>query len=248
MSGISRRKLLEGSAAAGLLPLLGPARTQEPRKQKILAAGGHPDDPESAAGGTLARYADLGHEPVALYLTRGEAGIRGKNAEEAAAIRTAEVEKACAVLRARARFVGQIDGSTEVTAARYEEVRKILEEEKPDLVLTHWPVDTHRDHRVISLLVYDAWLRLGRRFALYYFEVNPGAQTQLFQPTHYVDIAPVLARKREACYCHESQNPKGWYDEYHEPSQRSRGRESGLKFAEAFIRHIQNRSDLLPAP
>ena len=77
----------------------------------------------------------------------------------AEAIRSAEIEKACAILKARAIFAGQIDGATEIDPARYDEFRKILSEENPDVVLTHWPVDTHRDHRTISLLVYDAWLR-----------------------------------------------------------------------------------------
>jgi LmbE family N-acetylglucosaminyl deacetylase len=63
----------------------------------------------------MARYAELGHEVVSLYLTRGEAGIRGKNHDDAARIRTAEAEQACKILGARPMFVGQIDGATEVT-------------------------------------------------------------------------------------------------------------------------------------
>jgi len=236
MNEISRRDLFLGGAAALL-----PVESQEKKKLKIIAAGGHPDDPESGAGGTIARYADLGHDAVNLYLTRGEGGIQGKTGEEAAAIRTAEIEKACAILKARAIFAGQIDGGTEVTPARYDDFRKILAEEKPDIVLTHWPVDTHRDHRTVSLLVYDAWLRLGRKFALYYFEVNPGAQTQHFHPTHYVDITSTEARKKESCYAHVSQNPPGFYDKYHEPMQRARGMEAGVKSAEGFIRHIHSR-------
>jgi N-acetylglucosamine malate deacetylase 1 len=234
---ITRRSLLEAGAAAGLLPLVAAAGVQERKKLKVIAAGGHPDDPESGAGGTIARYSDLGHETVNLYLTRGEAGIKGKTHEEAAAIRSAEIEKACAVLKCRARFVGQIDGATEVSPARYDEFRKILEEEKPDVVLTHWPVDTHRDHRAISLIVFDAF---------YYFEVNLGSQTQTFHPTHFVDITPVEARKKEACYCHQSQDPPGFYDRYHEPMARLRGMEGGFKAAEAFVRHSQSRPEALP--
>jgi LmbE family N-acetylglucosaminyl deacetylase len=237
MNDLSRRDLFLGGAAT-LLPL---ALPQEKKKLKVIAAGGHPDDPESGAGGTIARYADLGHDAVNLYLTRGEGGIKGKTADEAAAIRSAEIEKACAILKARAIFAGQIDGATEVHPARYDEFRKILAEEKPDIVLTHWPVDTHRDHRTISMLVYDAWLRLGRKFALYYFEVNPGAQTQHFHPTHYVEITSTEDRKKEACYAHVSQNPPGFYDKYHEPMQRARGMEAGFKSAEGFVRHVQSR-------
>jgi LmbE family N-acetylglucosaminyl deacetylase len=242
MNNISRRDLFLGGAAT-LLPLDFP---QEKKKLKVICAGGHPDDPESGAGGTMARYADLGHDAVNLYLTRGEAGIKGKSHEEAAAIRSAEIEKACGILKTRAIFAGQIDGATEINAARYEEFRKILADEKPDVVLTHWPIDTHRDHRAISYLVFDAWHRLGRKFTLYYFEVDMGAQTQHFHPTHYVDITAVSDRKKDACYAHISQDPPGFYDAYHLPMQRHRGMESGYKAAEAFIRHVWNRTDNLP--
>src|SRR5262249_29998071 len=93
-----RRQVLAGSGLALGSSVLGHAllagETPPRRRLKLIAAGGHPDDPESTAGGTMALFADRGHEVVALYLTRGEAGIQGKNAAEAAAIRTAEAEKA----------------------------------------------------------------------------------------------------------------------------------------------------------
>jgi LmbE family N-acetylglucosaminyl deacetylase len=213
-----------------------------PRRLKLVVAGGHPDDPESTSGGTIARYADQGHEVVALYLTRGEGGIPGKSEAEAASIRTAEAEAACRILGARPRFVGQIDGRTEVTAARYDEMRAILEEEAPDLVLTHWPLDTHRDHRACSLLVHDAWLRLRRRFTLYYHEAMTGVQTHAFHPTHYVDITSTAARKKAACEAHRSQDPPSFWP-LHAEMQRFRAHESRTQEAEAF-----SAADLVPLP
>lgn len=82
---------------------------------KVVCVGGHPDDPESGCGGTLARYVATGHAVTVIYLTRGERGIDGASDAEAATIRTAECEAACRVLGAKALFAGQINGSTEVT-------------------------------------------------------------------------------------------------------------------------------------
>ena len=257
MKSFSRRSLLGQSlrmaGAGGVgLPLVGAVATgtsdggaNNERRLKVIVAGGHPDDPESGCGGTIARYTDLGHEVVAMYLTRGEAGIEGKSHEEAAKIRTAEALKACEILKARAVFAGQVNGATEVSAARYAEFRKLLESERPDLVFTHWPIDTHPDHRAISLLVYDAWLRAGKKYALYYFEVMSGSQTQQFWPTHYVDIIATEARKRAACFVHKSQNPAEWYS-LHEEMNRFRGMECGRKYAEAFVRHVQSPDASLP--
>jgi LmbE family N-acetylglucosaminyl deacetylase len=193
----------------------------------------------------MARLADLGHEVVAMYLTRGEAGIAGKAQDAAAETRTAEAQEACKILKARALFAGQIDGGTEITPARYEAFAKMLLAEKPDLVFTQWPIDTHRDHRAASLLAFDAWLRAGRKFALYYFAVNEGSQTSMFHPTHYVDITSVEPRKRAACMAHKSQDPQGFYG-IHSLMHEFRGREHGCKYAEAFVHHNQSRVMALP--
>lgn len=250
MTSCTRRQLLRGSSvlAAGLLtasaPAIEPHRTA---RRKVLVAGAHPDDPESGCGGTIARYVERGQEVAVLYLTRGEAGIKGKSHDEAAAIRTAEARKACTILGARPLFAGQIDGATEVNAARYAAFRKIIAAEKPDVVFTHWPVDTHPDHRACSLLAYDAWLRLGRTFALYYFEVDLGAQTQCFRPTHYVDVTKVEPRKREACFAHKSQHAStGFYPNYHLKMQQHRGMEGGFRQAEAFVHQDQSPFGRLP--
>jgi len=192
----------------------------------------------------MARYTDLGHEVVALYLTRGEAGIRNKSHQEAASIRTAESRKACEILKARPVFADQIDGSTELNSARYEQFNRIFEVEQPDIAFAPWPVDSHRDHRIASLLTYDAWLRAGRKFVLYYTEVESGSQTQNFWPNVYVDITATEPRKRAACYAHASQSPGEFYG-LHEMMNRFRGMECGCKLAEAFVRHVQNAADPL---
>ena len=251
MKTISRRNLMASAGQTAIaalgLPLLseGSGQAAPSRKLKVIVAGAHPDDPESSAGGTMARYADLGHDVVALYLTRGEAGIPGKSHAEAARIRTAEAEKACAILKARPVFAGQIDGASEVTNETYRQFGKILAAEKPDLVFVPWPIDSHRDHRATSLLVYDAWLRMKQGFELYYTEVMSGSQTQTFRPTRLVDISATESRKRASCYAHASQNPDEFYS-VHELMNKFRGAELGVKYAEAFVRHAQDARESLP--
>jgi LmbE family N-acetylglucosaminyl deacetylase len=214
---------------------------------KVIFAGAHPGDPEAGCGGTMARYADAGQGVVALYLTRGEAGIRGKGHAEAAAVRTAEAEAACRILKARPVFAAQVDGATEVNAAREAEFAAILAAEKPDVVFTQWPVDTHADHRACAALTLAAWPRLRRSFTLYYYEVDLGADTQCFRPTHYVDVTATEPRKRDACLVHASQNPLGgFYTKGHEPMLRFRGMESGREAAEAFVHHDGSPAGWLP--
>ncbi len=245
MKNISRRKMLglTGMAAGGVVsasPLSGLTLTKDEEKLKILITGAHPDDPETGCGGSMLRFAQQGHKVVALYLTRGEAGIHGTSFKEAAKIRTEEAKNACKILQAKPVFVGQIDGNTEVNKKQYKKVKELIEKEDPDLVFTHWPVDSHRDHRITSLLVYDAWLELDKKFDLFYYEVYTGEQTQNFNPSFYIDITSVEKEKEKACFCHQSQNPEEIYA-YHKKMSSFRGLEHNCAHAEAFIAHVQNR-------
>ena len=212
----------------------------KPGALKVVCVGGHPDDPESGCGGTLALYAAQGHRVSIVYLTRGERGIPGTSESETAAIRTAEAEAACGVLGAKPVFAGQIDGATELTRPRVEAIGAILDAESPDVVFTHWPIDTHMDHQVASLLTIRAYVAKSRGFPLYFFEVNAGSQTMGFTPTHYVDITAVREKKKSALFAHKSQHGDAIYRDHHEVMETFRGREVKAAAAEAFV--------LLPSP
>lgn len=251
MKPLSRREMLNRTGFLGTPFVLGPVamatdvpqaeRKPEPeRKLKVIVTGGHPGDPEYGCGGTIARYTDLGHEVVLLYLNRGEWPPR-----DAGVSRVAEAKHACEILKARPLYAGQFNSQAVVDRPHYEAFRKILEAERPDAVFTHWPIDNHADHRAISMLAYDAWLRMGKEFALYYYEVSNGEDTVQFSPSHYVDITATEARKRLACYAHASQTPDKYY-RLQEQVTRLRGIESGHRHAESYIRHVQSPDFALP--
>jgi LmbE family N-acetylglucosaminyl deacetylase len=240
-----RRRFLISSAASvglsawGLSPASAMAGHVPDRKLRVVCVGGHPDDPESGCGGTLARLANEGHEVTIIYLTSGEAGISGKSHAEAASIRTAEARAAARVLGAKPVFAGQVDGSGEVNNEWVNRVHDLITRERPDIVFTHWPVDTHKDHQCASLLTIQSWKRSTPRYDLYFFEVCAGDQTLVFRPTDYVDISSTQEQKKKAVYCHASQDPPGIYaadDCNHAMMEKFRGIEANVPAAEAFIR------------
>lgn len=242
---IGQTGLLGTAFAAGVslvTPAVAETSASETPKLKVIIAGGHPGDPEYGCGGTAVRYSDLGHDVVLLYLNKGEGT---DPTYDLASVRVKEAAKACEILKARPAFAGQIDAKAIIDNDHYEKFHRLIESERPDIVFTQWPIDNHRDHRAISLLTYDAWLRMGKKFALYYYEVSNGEDTIQFAPTHYVDITGVAGRKRMACFAHASQAPDKFY-ELQELVMRMRGIESGHKHAEGFIRHIQSPPGLLP--
>ena len=244
---ISRRDLIASSAAVPLVSAFSERDVTEQSfpRLKIVVTGGHPGDPECGCGGTIARYTGLGHEVVLLYLNRGEGFCKGAAPNQCGGVRSDEARKACDILKARPAFAGQTDGRSIVDNARYDEFRRVLDSERPDIVFSQWPIDQHRDHRALSMLVLDAWLRGGKKPALYFYEVTE--DTMMFSPTEYVDISAssVESSRRAACYAHASQEPDKWYPRQVELT-RFRGLESGHSQAEGFLRHWQSKNAVLP--
>lgn len=255
MDGITRRMLIgragRSLSCAGIAVTAsierqgGPQPGYAKRKLKVIVAGGHPGDPEYGCGGTISLYSKRGDEVALLYLNRGQGGISHRSPEEAGAIRTAEANKACALLKARPVFANQVDGRSVVDKPHYDSFCELVASEKPDVMFTHWPIDGHPDHRAMSMLCYEAWLRLGKRFGFYFYEVSSGEDTLMFSPTEYVDITSEQTTKRAACYAHASQSPDRFYS-LQDQIARFRGVESGFRAAEAFIRHVHSPGELLP--
>jgi LmbE family N-acetylglucosaminyl deacetylase len=131
-----------------------------------------------------------------IYLTRGERGIADKSPNEAAAIRTAESEAACRVIGAAAVFAGQVDGETEVNRQRIAAFSELLEAQTPDVVITHWPIDTHGDHQVASVLTQRAYLSAARPFRLYFFEVEYNAPGKLDRGISYKAVSEPRRKTR----------------------------------------------------
>ena len=243
MVRITRRGVLRGALGAASALILDTPVTHAmapPQRLKVIVAGGHPGDPEYGCGGTVARLTRRGHEVVLLYLNDGAWP------PVAAPTRIAEGTRACELLGARPKYAGQVNGHAIVDNDHYAQYAKLIEAEKPDAVLTQWPIDNHRDHRAITMLTYDAWRQSQKKFALYYYEVSDGEDTLQFAPSHYVDITETEPVKRAACYAHASQTPDRYYT-LQDQVAALRGVEGGYHRAEAFVLQVQSLGDPLQA-
>jgi LmbE family N-acetylglucosaminyl deacetylase len=247
---VTRRKLLAragvagaaafslGTLKAGAIATQIPASADPQRKLKVIVAGGHPGDPEYGCGGAISRLTSLGHSVTLLYLNNGAWP------PTPAETRIAEAAKACQILKAKPLYANQENGHAIVDNTHYEAYASLLDAEKPDLVITQWPIDNHRDHRAITALTYDAWNNAKRSFALYYYEVSDGEDTLQFSPTHWIDISDQEPAKRAACYAHASQTPDRYY-KLQDDVAAFRGVESGYRRAEAFLWQQRSPNDPL---
>ncbi len=247
--GKARREFIKNISIASSLVSLPqllhvPLQQGAADKKKIVIVGGHPDDPECGCGGTIPKLIEAGHTVSLLYFTNGDEGIEGKTHEKAAAIRKKECLEACKVLGTKPIFINQVDGESVAGNPQMEDFEKKLFAENPDVVFAHWPIDSHKDHQLSSVLTIQAWMETPVPFTLYYYEVCTGNQSFLFHPTDYVDITSSHALKLRALACHKSQHiitDDGKYtaDMYscgHPSIEDFRGRELGVARAEAFIR------------
>lgn len=201
------------------------------KKLTIVVFGGHPDDPESGAGGLVATLTRQGHEVICAYGTtfRGDRRFFGRPEGE---VRREEAFAACKVLGAKPKFFPYAHEKLVADEATLREVASWLAEVKPDIVVTHWPLDTHPNHHVVCSLVWRCYQRQGG-WNLYFFEVMTDQQTIGFAPDLYLDIAAVRDVKKRSLDEHKSQDPDEIW-RAHERMHRRRGAECGVEFAEAY--------------
>ena len=198
---------------------------------KVVVFGGHPDDPESGAGGLIATLTRQGHEVICAYGTayRGDRQFFGRPEAE---VRREEATAACKVLGASPKFFPYAHESLVADAASLKAVSAWLDEVKPDVVVTHWPLDTHPNHHAVSSLVWQCYKRQNG-WNLYFFEVMTDQQTVAFEPDLYLNVGPVRDVKKRALDEHRSQGPDEIW-KAHETMHRRRGAECGVEHAEAY--------------
>ena len=182
---------------------------------RVLAVGCHPDDLEIGCGGTLAKYADKGHDVFMCHVANGDMGHAVIEPAELRRIRTAEAERAGEVIGARE--VINIDiGDLTVDSSDPDTVKKVIEVVryvKPDVIITHSPEDYMTDHIETGKLVFNASFSSsvphfgpgeahGLIAPLYYMDTLAGVN---FLPEEYVDVTDTIERKIQAVNKHESQ-------------------------------------------
>lgn len=125
----------------------------------ILAVMAHPDDAELVCGGALSKSARAGLRVGILDLTAGEMGSSGTPEQRVA--EAAEAARRLGV--AERRCAGLPDSAIENDNESRHVVAEHLRALRPAVVVTHWKVGRHRDHRVASELVRDACFLSGLR-------------------------------------------------------------------------------------
>jgi len=215
----------------------------------ILFVGAHPDDIETFAGGTAARYAQEGHSLFFCVATNGNVGSPTLSAEEIAAIRHKEAQNGAGQVGAELIWLDFDDEfllDTRETRLKFIEAFRIA---RPDVVFCHWTDDYNPDHSISGRIVDDC-ISMGKIPliktehppidkipAVYYMDTPAGVN---FVPEVYVDITSTFDTKVEMVRQHESQGV--WMEDlfgcdmesFLEVPAKYRGFQAGCPMAEAF--------------
>jgi len=195
----------------------------------ILAVSAHPDDETLFCGGTLAMYAQNGHDIFILETTRGEGGEVGEppltTRENLAAFREEEVRQAARILGARdIFFLPYIDPFMEIngTARRIDTpladfaaaIAAYVQKIDPQLVITHGSngeyghpqhIYTHRATRMALNST-----RPGTALMTWSAWHTPAAYERILnqddQADIISDISPWHNIKVAAALCHQTQH------------------------------------------
>jgi len=125
-------------------------------KRVAIAIGAHPDDIEFYMAGTLLLLKHAGYEIHYLNVANGCNGSQKHNARQLARIRLAEARRAAKVLGAHFHppLCNDLEIFYELKLLR--RVAAVIREVRPNIVLTHPPVDYMEDHTNTCRLVVTA--------------------------------------------------------------------------------------------
>jgi LmbE family N-acetylglucosaminyl deacetylase len=158
----------------------------------ILVIGSHPDDFEYGCGGMLLKLSSIGAKINILVMTLGELGGDPQ-------IRKKEQEKVAKILKAKLFFGNFSDTQIHLSKELINYIEQTIKKISPNLILVHYPEDTHQDHRNVS----QATITATRYIRNVLFYESPTSIN--FSPTVFIDIGDVLDKKVELLKTHRSQ-------------------------------------------
>jgi 4-oxalomesaconate hydratase len=228
--------------------------------QKLLVVGAHSADFLWRSAGTIAVTTAQGGRTTVIALSYGERGESGElwqepgqTVENVKRIRHEQADAAAEVVGATFRCLDLGDYPLTMTEAAMAQLVEVLQEEAPDVVLTHTPVDPFNpDHPVAYQAVQKArLLASGAGVASAFKRIDPPDwylfephQPELcqFVPNTFVDITPVMEKKIQAMAVMKAQSYlKDYYTELAARRGNHARRISGnkaVRYAEAMQRMV----------
>ena len=164
----------------------------------VVVFSPHPDDAEVLMGGTIAKYAQKGHNvQIVLVTIPDQKERRGKESEEAAA-----------TLGARLSVLDLEPYELAFNRRLVELFDKILKDYQPDVIYTSWLHDSHQDHITVAQTTIAAARKNNCSLYMYEQALPSGLTPYSFRAQAFVDISDTILLKKNAVMAHKSQMAK----------------------------------------
>lgn len=162
----------------------------------VLAA--HTDDAEVGVGGAMINLKENGHNLLIVNMTSDErAKETGKSTAE--------------IIGANVVFMDFEMKSVIDDTETYQKLEALLDEKKPDIIFSHWPVDEHPDHRATGSMAIKYVNTKQQNFWGSDGKINPeeycpqlmfygpivGKQAKCFCPNVYVELSEETFKAKE---------------------------------------------------
>jgi LmbE family N-acetylglucosaminyl deacetylase len=219
----------------------------------ILTIFAHPDDAETAAGGTLLKWASEGARLTLCLLTPGDKGTNDPHDTREAVVerRRGEQARAAARLGADVVTLGFEDAMLQPSLELRREIVRVVRAVRPDVVVANDPTTwfrhgiyiNHPDHRIAGQGVVEALYPAVKKPGIFPELLAEGLQPHVVaevwlaltdEPDTWVDIAPFLDAKIDLICEHASQFPRGYTDRAFRRFAGENGGPRGLAAAESF--------------
>lgn len=217
--------------------------------KSILVVAAHPDDEVLGCGGYIANHVRLGDEVFVTFLSDGVTSRLGNLGLQEIESRRSAARLASKVLGVRDVMFGDFPDNKLDASPLLEVIKSIeavVEQIRPQTVLTHFGGDLNIDHRIVNQAVLTACRPAPKQGVkeILFFEVPSSTEWQVptegeaFAPNWFEDISQTLELKIKALLMYEHEL-REW------PHPRSvkavehlahwRGASCGVDAAEAFV-------------
>lgn len=161
----------------------------------VIVFSPHPDDAEVLMGGTIAKYAQNGHDVLIVLVT-----IPSNKK-----LRLEESRKSAEILGARLEVLDLDSYELAFNRKTVEVFDRVFKDFPPDAIYTCWINDSHQDHFTVARATIAAARKNSASLWMYEQALPSGLTPFAFRPQTFVDISDTIEVKIKSVLAHESQ-------------------------------------------
>ena len=155
-------------------------------KLSILCLGAHSDDIEIGCGGALLRLTAMYSQADVHWVVFAAAGKRAEEAHQSASLFLQQAAQTQVTVKTFRDGYFPYEGP--LIKDSFEDLKASVE---PDIIFTHYGVDAHQDHRLVSELTWNTW----RNHLICEYEI-PKYDGDLGRPNLFVPLSADLAERK----------------------------------------------------